>query len=548
MLRTPSVALSALILTACVAEAPDSDPDVAGCVGAKCDDPDAVERSMCAAIRGNGQLVFAHFASLARIVEHYGPLHAAAGGSSASITIFLTESIQTHPLVTDCGSGTCTPREQAERIALLLKSLQGYAFALTGTSEALAVQQLAPLAARVQEAGIATLLETDVLAARDALVDLLESEDLRDLVNAEVVELLLDSPDPSFHIRDIVGALASFGDFRSDDPAILVRPGVLDFEAFAEKIGRIGSFYAGEGPLDEPAMQAFMTDCAGPGRGLDWPEVAALPTAYGTCGEAFTEILIDWREAWLANEDPGASRIDDRVGQRLPALVSTSVLQDEAAEIFAQARADYLAAQPFSFEGIDFADVRFGYWGARSDLDRVASNPMGYDDAKTAKMLSLGEATWREALSFSPAEPGLARALEIGDGLVSAGGWSDLHPVLVLKNLGCDEVVYVTRRGPESGFATGVATLLGMQPEDHETLYDLEATSSYTRSLEEADAVWCTDWNALQGTDIVGVYAHAYGAPLESTSPFFETADAYPGLVERTGHPGCTPGNSTGTD
>jgi hypothetical protein len=539
--RSMSMSLAALLATACAGNEPESSEEDPTCAGAKCDDPNADERSVCAAIRGNGQLVFAHFASLARIVEHYGPLHGAAGGSSASITIFLTESIQSHPAVTDCAGATCSPREQANRIALLFKSLQGYAVALTGTPEALAVQHLAPLAARVQEAGIASLAETDIEAARDALLELLQSEDLRDLVNQEVLDVLLHSPDPEFHVRDIVGALTSFGDFRSDDPAILVRPGVLDFEAFAEKIGRIGSFYAGEGPLDDAAMQAFMTDCAEAGRGLDWLELASLPTEHGTCGEAFTAVLTDWREGWLTNEGDYPSRIDDRVGQRLPALVSTSVLQDGAAAVFEQARADYLEARPFSFDGIDFADVRFGYWGDQGDLDRVAANPRGYDDAKTAKLLTLGQVTWREALSFSPAEPGLARALELDEQLVSAGGWSDLHPVFVLKNLGCDEVIYVTRRGPESGFATGVATLLGMQPEDHELLYDLDAPSSYTRSIEEADAVWCTDWNSLQGTDIVGVYAHAYNAPLESTSAFFAAADdAYPGLVERTGHPGCT--------
>src|SRR5688572_7599277 len=41
------------------------------CEGAKCDDVDGDEtHDVCVGIRGKGQLIFAHFAALARIVEH----------------------------------------------------------------------------------------------------------------------------------------------------------------------------------------------------------------------------------------------------------------------------------------------------------------------------------------------------------------------------------------------------------------------------------------------------------------------------------------------
>jgi hypothetical protein len=542
MKRAFALIFAASLLVACSSnDDPPSQPD-GGCEGPRCD-AGAEVRSMCAAIRGNGDRVFAHFASLARIVEHYGPLGGAAGGSSASITIFLIESIQRHPLVVDCGGSPCSAREQADRIALLLKSMQGYAFALGESPEALAVQHLAPLAQRIREAGIVALLETDIFEARDALLVLLESEDLRALINGEILDLLTESADPTFHIVDIVNELESFGSFAADDPAILVRPGVLDFEAFAEMIGRIGSFYAGRGPMDEAATQAFFSECAGPGRGLIWHELAELPATGGTCGEVFHSLVTDWREGWLADGANYPSRIDDPIGESLPALVSTSVLQGDAVEILEQARADYVAAEPYSLDGIDFADIRFGYWGAAADLERVGSNPRGYDDLKTAKMLALGETTWRTALSLSPAEPGLARALEIDEERVSAGGWSDLHPVLVLKNLGCDEVIYVTRRGSESRFAQGVASLLGMQDADRAQLYDLEASSSFVRSLEEADAVYCTDWDNMPALDLVEMYEHAYNAPLESSRAFFTAGDdPYAGVVASTDYPGCTPG------
>ncbi len=543
MVRAAALGILSVVFAACSSDESPSAPVDAGCLVDPCEPDGSLDQSMCAAIRGNGDRVFAHFASLARIVEHYGPLDGAAGGSSGSITIFLTESIQSHPLVDDCGGVACSERERADRIALLLKSLPGYAYALADTPEALAVQHLLPLIERVQEEGIVALLETDIFEARDALLALLESDDVRELINPEVLDLLVESEDPTFHIVDIVSELQNFGSFAADDPAILVRPGVLDFEAFAEMLGRIGSFYAGRGPVDDDRMQAFLSDCAGAGRGLPWADIAEFPAEEGTCGAMFHELVTVWREGWLDEDADYASRIDDPVGRDLPALVSTSVLQGEAVTVFEQARADYIAAEPLSLDGIDFDDIRFGYWGAASDLGRVIANPHGFDDAKTAKMVSLGEATWREALSLSPAEPGLARALAIDETHVSAGGWSDLHPVLALRNLGCDEVVYVTRRGAESRFAQGVATLLGMGESERVELYDLDGPSSFTRSLEEADAVYCTDWDNMPALDLEVMSEHAYNAPLETTSAFFAAGDdAYPNIVERTGEPGCTAG------
>ena len=55
---------------------------------------------------------------------------------------------------------------------------------------------------------------------------------------------------------------------------------------------------------------------------------------------------------------------------------------------------------------------------------------------------------------------------------MSAGGWSDLAPTLVLKNMGCERVVYVTREGDESGFATKIAKNLGMDEAAWKALYE----------------------------------------------------------------------------
>ena len=261
--------------------------------------------------------------------------------------------------------------------------------------------------------------------------------------------------------------------------------------------------------------------------------------------QEFAAMLGEYRTA-QASQGARPARLDHSIGAVSPgsisALVSTSVLTGAAVDTFARARADYSAGAEYTLD-VEFDDVQFGYWGATADLAKVESNVLGFDDAKTAKFLSLGTATWGEALSFSPAEPGLARALEIDGTHVSAGGWSDLHPTLVLANLGCEETVYVTRRGDESGFATGVAMQLGMDAAGGTALYDLDADSSFTASIAEADAVWCTDWNAQSPTDLAGVFSDGYGAPMESSSPFFTQApDPYAQIRDDLALRGCSPG------
>ncbi|NJM10385.1 MAG: hypothetical protein HC883_05910 [Bdellovibrionaceae bacterium] len=125
---------------------------------------------------------------------------------------------------------------------------------------------------------------------------------------------------------------------------------------------------------------------------------------------------------------------------------------------------------------------------------------------KSRRFLPLGMASWREVLGLSPAEPGLASMQPFMVGqteYISAGGWSDLHPIMVLKAAGCKRVVYVTRRGGESPFAQGVARRLLSQRGNQwlaspllSKLYDLRnPMSSLRQSLNMADAVLCTDWN-----------------------------------------------------
>jgi len=498
--------------------------------------------SVCAGIRGNGELIFAHFASLARLSEHYGLLDAAAGGSSASITIFLTESMYLNSALRTCREGVCSREEAGVRAAFMFKSLQGYAGVLATTEEGVALMQLGPIVQQATADGIGALFaDGNLEEGRQALVALFESDDLKSIINPEVLALLTESPDPAFHAQEIWDALSGFGSFAADDPKILIRPGILDFAQIGRKLGRIANFYAAYGA--DPAGWADLLDqCAAPTKGLSWAEAAAHDADGSTCGDRFGALAGAYREMLLADEAAVKSRIDDPVSGSLTALISTSVLTGKAVETFETARADYLAARPFTLD-VDFDDIRFGYWGDENILADLGANPTQTYDEKTGRFMNLGTTTWATALSFSPAEPGLARALEIDDSRVSAGGWSDLAPTLVLRNMGCEKVIYVTRKGGESNFAQSVAKLLGMTIKQQNNLFALNQDSSFRKSIDESDAVWCTDWNAFQGTDIAGISADAYNAPLQTRDPHFtEGKNAYVNVTNSADAPGCTSG------
>ena len=113
-------------------------------------------------------------------------------------------------------------------------------------------------------------------------------------------------------------------------------------------------------------------------------------------------------------------------------------------------------------------------------------------------------------------EEGLAVDVKLADGRYSAGGWSDLAPVLALKNIGCKRVVYVQRQGDESVFAAQIAVQLGMSEAKWKALYDLSTQDSgYAVSVAKADAVWCTNWNAFTATQQAELAKDAYNAPFE---------------------------------
>ena len=163
-----------------------------------------------------------------------------------------------------------------------------------------------------------------------------------------------------------------------------------------------------------------------------------------------------------------------------------------------------------------------------------------FDDPKSARFTTLGTPRWRDILTVSPAEPGLSRALELPDGRVSAGGWSDPVPSQVLRAAGCERIVLINRRDGIGGFTTGVAEQLGATQDDLEAQYNLsDLSSGFSASLATADGVWCTDWDAPDTLDIAGLAAEGWSAPLETEAPDLLT---YENAGTNLGIPGCSLG------
>ena len=362
--------------------------------------------STCAGIRGNGQNLFAHYGALARHVEEYGAITCAAGGSSGSITTFLLESIWANPDVHNCERGNrqrrCRTLQRDARMALMLKSVVG----LVDTGLFEDVDTVSELLGEIAAGDIDGLLTgATPLEGVDAFVRLLR--DLGPLVNQELIELLLTSPDPVFHATDIIDGLQKGVQFVVDDPKVFLRTSVVDFDAFATLLGVYGSFYAAYGPADRAGVGDWLDACAEPSLGLTWQETAALAGPHGrTCGETFGDLFNQYREAFAT--EGGPNRADDPVGTYLPAFGVTGVLTGDAIGQWEAARAAWIDAEPIPFQP-DFDDIGVGYWGNDQELRRMDHRlDRRFDDLVAEQFVPLGPASWREVLRRHRPNPGSA--------------------------------------------------------------------------------------------------------------------------------------------
>ncbi len=495
-----------------------------GCVGGEKSEPQLrsvaqTQPNYCIALRGNGELQPAHWGALAQTIEKFGIPSAMSGGSSASISMFLLESIAFNRAV-EAQSETV----QKTSYAFMLKSLVGFFSELRQTPLYSDVEKLigaakdfskSTLLESLQKAIAAGQFQTAMKLYNQAVSSAVVDPDTTDALKKALVES--DLPRANFLMSQLIETARVFGKFNAEtDDNLFFRPGIVNFEKAAELFGRISGFYSAEGsrPLAE-AWSELLKTCSADSEGKLWQEIVAQNPQCSTQFQAmFKSYFMSNASNFKAEE-----RI---VGRRFEIYPSTSVLVDSAVADFKKAKAMYRSSMdPHFGKNFRFSnpeDIRFGYWGKTERLKEIQSK-LDPSDEKARRFLALGPATWKQVLALSPAEPGLSPIKEFrnqsGKVYASAGGWSDLHPVDVLKAAGCSDVIYVTRKGAESPFAQGIARRL-LGEEARFKLYDsANVNSSFNRSIRNANSVLCTNWNAFNvKTQATALIENSYRSPI----------------------------------
>lgn len=492
-----------------------------------------VALNTCVALRGNGHYISTHFGGLARILEDQGEIGAMAGGSSSTITMFLHESISLNPFISNS-----PPETRAAEKSLLLKSLLGYLEFFEETPEAQAITSMISIVEQAKKSGVFALPSDKWQDAAGKINTILSQNKYRALINPNILAMLRNQDSLGYasyqmKVQEVIAAIKTFGSFDASDERIFFREGLLNFDALATRVGMVGDFYAGIHQPSQNLLVDFVKQCTPVNRGRTWAELSSTLVGKSTCGERFYNAVRTYRAAMIANGAMQSSRVEELIGQRSPSIVVTSIIEGPAgATALDEARGRYLKGQTPGLQ-LNFNDVYFGYWIPELLNKNIASSIAARTDAKARKFLHLGSGTtWRKAISASPAEPGLSKAVYLSPTRISVGGWPDLHPVQILKSSGCKNVFYITRRGPETDFiisptpltATrprkGIAELLGANEAERSELFDVtNPKGAFNDALKSATGVLCTDWNKFKDAETSQMMADAYKsqlvAPLE---------------------------------
>lgn len=525
---------------------------------------DNLAKGYCLAIRGNGEAMPAHWGGVAAALENFGEPVGVAGGSSASITSFLLESVSIHPSIGE--------QNRAEKMAFLFKSFEGFTRHLASKPE---WSSLLNLLVTIDNSSASSqpLVELQKILKEKKSADILNESSQVNRAIKEVQESgVLFGPgvknfittwkeygkNPTatnqarviFSLEQLKKSFEVLGKFDAkNDRDLFVRDGIVDFSAVANLFGKMADFYSLSGANESlhRKTRAWIEGCAPNTKGLVWLDIIKKNP---DCGRSFHDLIDEYFAATKGEE----YRIRDTVGEYLHALITTSVVVGRSVPAVEEAKRSHLEAlggDGSSDFKISPEDIRFGYWGRSSDLARVektlvSSRFIASRIDKSKRFLSLGEVSWKEALRLSPAEPGLSSFLPFeskGEKMLSFGGWSDLHPIPVLKALGCGQVVYLTRRGGDTIFGQGVAKRLfdlddirwedldpsssaaikknnsGVRENQNgkwSQMYNLaNPRSSFSFSLSMADAVICSNWNDYDvKKQFVELVRDSYVAPI----------------------------------
>lgn len=499
----------------------------------------------CAAVRGNGDRILAHFGAIGRYHDHFPAFDGIAGGSSGSITSFIYESMLMNPLLEQCEDRSCTPDEKRQRLAFLVKSIMGYVDAYKGTEEVqallLTIDAVQDLRTLFADPSFQKLMEYDAASAAQKVVAVLKTPEFRGLINPDLLTLFQESQNIPFHLNELERNLKNFGSWKAADTSIFFFPGFINWAELARRMGRIADFYAGYGSYyPRLEMEAVLQQCAPALTGKDWNNSEILD-----CQKQFTALIADYRQSNIADVN-GPHRIQDPIGKGMMALASTSILMgDENLAIYKAAYDSYRRGEAYEFKP-KFSEIKMGYFGRATDLARIQSNERGYTDTRTQRFESLGTRAWQDIISVSPAEPSLSDIRPVDSGRYSVGGWIDLSPSLVLRNAGCDEVVYFTRyvKSNSIGFAASVVKMLNASDEEVEQIIgakaDLSPMPAFILSNNEATGVWCTDWDAPAMGDFNAQFREGLDGIFYSDSAMFQAGPgSYPKTLAKFGVNAC---------
>lgn len=550
----------------------------------------------CAAIRGNGELVPAHWSAMARLVEELGLPKVSAGGSSATVSMFFVDAIAGNPYVSRLPDGP----QKNKAYAFLIKSLPIFVDTMTREHGLISAFKMA---ADIQTNGSQVIEDLKKLAA-----DPRSQEQVKmvfgtywPMLNPQLALNLQVHPD--FFQKQLMETLRVFGNFDArTDANLFIRHGLIDFKYFAILLGVIADFYSADAPQDhQETLGEIVRQCSGDFYRQNWSLADGQRQSNVVrmgCEHRFVDLVKKYVNQDLAKfPHRAAFKI---AGQRTSVLPTTAIITGKGASDYTDLMKEYNAAtvKDYSNFSVNFKDdIWFGYWGKPLDLKRVNMGLNVYraqKDLKSEKFMQLGMASWFEILSLSPAEPGLANlqpipmpisrdqvlrellrppeqivrrweTLTYRSNIYSAGGWSDLHPTLVLRASGCNNVIYLTRQDGESVFGQQVFVRLaglkrqipfwetiaegnnqgfkvdGTEAQDTpwNKLYNLGADSSFKRSIKEASAVYCTNWNKFKvfNGQMWDMVTEAYSAPvITSNSSLAVNATS---AAQGQSHPGC---------
>lgn len=534
---------------------------------------------LCAAVRGNGGHLMAHFGGLAAVTENFGLVDGISGGSSAAVSVFFYESMIANPLLWTCGDRRCTEEEVRPRLALMLKSMMGGVEALIELAGGQAF-----IDGLTQSSGGSNRMSEMMSYLKDGFInpgrgpirrrivqriaDRIMGQKIGEFENTPLGRMVNDSHKNALrayglhmppHRRWEILLAAQGLDFNTEDVSLFFREGLLDYEQLVNVIGRAGDFLSNRGPIASNLWKTMFSDkCVAAAKGLTWTEMQQSADG-ASCARFHREAFKRYTQATVDGYEP--SRLKEPVGAYLNTLVSNSVIIGEGVKKYREAHRQYrnlvehgpscshyetgypqfrnaMAQIPFKLNFLE--EVRYGYWGRASDLAELEKGTSSRkDDMKSSLFMNLGTANWGYILRRSPAEPGLSKLVPMGENMYSSGGWSDLHPIPALKDIGCEKVIYITRtNNVDSEYGQGITKLFNIPEDVNNKLYDInDPNSSTSQALRAADAVVCSNWNKLGPLDFFGHFKDGYRAPVATENAEFKSqsknllADPLPGCV-----------------